>query len=61
MSRAHEILKFFEDVPKTESAFYLRFQSMNIEDIEFLKSFYKETEQWRVFCKICSFFNVKVA
>lgn len=58
-SRVYEILNFFHDVQKTECAFYLRFQLMNLEDIEFLKSFYNVTEQWKVFEKICLFFNIK--
>ena len=60
-SNAFKILIGYQDIPKTESEFYLRFQTMDLEDIEYLKHYFNVDEQWKVFEKICIFFNVKVA
>lgn len=58
-SRAKEILNKFENVHKTEAQFYLLFQKLEIEDIEYLMSFYNVKNQWEVFSRICKFYDVK--
>jgi len=54
-------LKWFEDTPKTEEAFYLRFQELSDEDVVFLKSFYNITEDWDLFEMICKFWNIRIS
>jgi hypothetical protein len=55
----YEIMKFFKATPRTESAFYLRFQKMSKEDIRLLMSYYYAEEDWQVFKRICKFWNVR--
>jgi len=54
----YDIMKFFRDTPRTESAFYLRFQQMDQGDIRLLMSFYDIEEDWQVFKRICKFWNI---
>jgi len=58
--RSWTTLKWFENTPKTEEGFYLRFQELSDEDLTFLKSFYNITEDWELFEMICKFWNIKV-
>jgi hypothetical protein len=55
----YDIMKFFKQTPRTESAFYIRFQKMTQEDIQLLMSYYEVNENWHVFKRICKFWNVK--
>jgi len=55
----YDIMKFFKQTPRTEGAFYIRFQKMPQEDIRLLMTFYNIEEDWQVFKKICKFWNVK--
>lgn len=59
--RSWATLKWFEETPKTEDAFYLRFQDLPDEDAVFLKSFYNLNDDWELFKKICSFWSVKIS
>ena len=54
-------LKWFEETPKTEEDFYLRFQDLPDEDATFLKSFYNVSEDWELFRMICKFWNIRVS
>jgi hypothetical protein len=49
------LMKFFKATPRTEGAFYLRFQQMPREDIHLLMSFYEVDEDWHVFKRIRKF------
>jgi hypothetical protein len=55
----YDIMKFFESTPRTEAAFYLRFQQAKQSYIQLLMSYYGIQEEWQVFKKICKFWNVK--
>ena len=59
--RSWATLKWFENTPKNEDAFYLRFQDLPDEDAVFLKSFYNLTDNWELFKMICKFWNVRVS
>lgn len=59
--RSWATLKWFENTPKTEEAFYLRLQELPDEDVTFLKSFYHVTEDWNLFKLICKFWNIEVS
>lgn len=59
--RAHWILSHFEKTHKTESAFYLTFCRLNINDIAFLKAYWKLEDDWAVFRKLCTMYKIKVA
>jgi hypothetical protein len=58
--RSWATLKWFENTPKTEEGFYLRFRELPDEDVTFLKCFYNITEDWDLFEMICKFWNVQV-
>ena len=53
----YDIMKFFKQTPRTEGAFYIRFQKMPQDDIRLLMSFYDVDEDWHVFKRICKFWN----
>jgi len=55
----YAVMKFFNRTPLRESAFYLRFQLLEDNDIDFLMSYYEVSDDWQVFKKICRFRNVK--
>ena len=59
--RSWATLKWFEDTPKIEEAFYLRFQELPDEDATFLKSFYNVSEDRDLFKMICKFWNITVS
>lgn len=56
---AYECLKFFENTPKFESEFYLRFLEMDREDKNLLLSFYQLNDKGVLFNFIKKFWNVK--
>lgn len=43
------ILRKFENVPRTEEAFYLRYLRLPLPDVETLASWYGEEDPWRLF------------
>jgi len=55
----YDLMKFFRNTPRTESAFYLRFQLMDPADISMLMTLYAVDEEWDVFKIICKYWNVK--
>jgi len=59
--RSWATLKWFENTPKTEDAFYLRLQELPDEDATFLKSFYNVSEDRDLFELICKFWNIGVS
>ncbi len=59
--RSWATLKWFEDTPKTEDEFYLRFQDLPDEDATFLKSFYNISEDRDLFKMICKFWNIGIS
>jgi hypothetical protein len=54
-------LKWFDDTPKTEEEFYLRFKELPDEDATFLKSFYNVSEDWDLFRMICKFWDIRIS
>jgi len=58
--RSWATLKWFENTPKNEEDFYLRFRELPDEDVTFLKSFYNISEDWALFEMICKFWNVSL-
>ena len=59
--RTHWILSHFERSHKTESAFYLTFCRLNLNDIAFLKAYWNLEKDWSVFRKLCMLHRIKVA
>ena len=59
--RSWATLKWFENTPKIEEEFYLRFQDLPDEDATFLKSFYNLSEDLDLFRMICKFWNITVS
>ena len=54
----YEAMQFFNNVPKTEEAFYLRFQIM---PVEYKTAIYKITgkkDDWQIFKEICKFYRI---
>ena len=59
--RAHWILSHFEKSYKTESAFYLTFCRLDLNDIAFLKAYWQLEADWAVFKRLCRLHKIKVA
>jgi hypothetical protein len=59
--RAIWILDHFTESHKTESAFYLTFCRLDINDIAYLKAYWQLEDEWAVFRRICSMHKIKVA
>jgi hypothetical protein len=59
-NRAWNTMRWFDGTPKTQAAFYSRFQELADEDVMFLKCFYDITEDWDLFKMICKFWNVPI-
>jgi len=57
--RAWEILNFFAETPRTEFAFYRRFEEFPASDAEFLRGFYQTKTRWELFERICLFWGVR--
>ena len=55
----YDIMKFFNQTPRTEVAFYLRFQLLPKEEVIRLMNYYNDNEEWHVFKKICKYWCVK--
>jgi len=55
---AWECLKFFEQTPRTEVQFFMRFETLPREDVTLLKSFYGISSDDELFAVICRFWNV---
>jgi len=56
--QAWECLKFFEQTPRTEVQFYMRYETLPREDVTLLKSFYGVSTDAELFVMICRFWNV---
>jgi len=59
-NRAWNTMRWFDSTPKTQAAFYDRFQELADEDATFLKCFYDIADDWDLFKMICKFWNVPV-
>lgn len=59
-NRAWNTMRWFDGTPKTQAAFYSRFQELGEEDVTFLMCFYDIHEDWDLFKIICKFWNVPV-
>jgi hypothetical protein len=46
------VLEHFARVPRTEEAFYLRFQTLPRAHLAALKCAWREGDDWRIFCRI---------
>ena len=55
---AWECLKFFEQTPRTEVQFYMRFETLPREDVTLLKSFYGVDTDEELLTMICRFWDV---
>ncbi len=53
-----EIIKAFEYTLKSESEFYLKFQSLSSEQKEVLSAFYPSISELDIFEQICKFWGV---
>lgn len=51
-------MNFFKDTPKTEAAFFLRFQILPVEMLKCLESYYNTCDSWKIFNKIKNFWNI---
>ncbi len=47
-----KILEHFAGVPRTEEAFYLRFQTLARADLVALKAAWCESDDWRIFRRL---------
>jgi hypothetical protein len=52
-------MKYFEQTPRTEAAFYSRFQSFSDGDKKLLCDFYTLADDWKLFRMICRYYAVK--
>lgn len=59
--RAHWILSNFDETHKTESAFYLAFCRLDLNDIAFLKAYWQLEADWAVFKRLCMMHKIKIA
>ena len=59
--RAQWILSHFKRSHKTESAFYLTFCRLDLNDIAFLKAYWQLERDWAVFKRLCKLHKIKVA
>lgn len=59
--RSHWILSHFERTFKTESAFYLAFCRLDLNDIAFLKAYWQLERDWAVFKRLCKMHKIKFA
>lgn len=59
--RAKWILSHFDDTHKTESAFYLTFCRLDLNDIAYLKAFWQLERDFEVFKRLCRLYKIKVA
>ncbi|MEJ2700956.1 MAG: hypothetical protein P8Z79_00795 [Sedimentisphaerales bacterium] len=58
---AYEALKWFKETPKTESAMYIRFQTMPTQARRVLAAFYGRDRDMDLFSLICKWWGVKCA
>ena len=59
--RAHLIISKFDKSHKTESAFYLTFCRLDLNDIAFLKAYWHVESDWEVFKRLCRLYKIKIA
>lgn len=60
-TRRRNLLVRFADAAKTETAFYLAFNTLAVNDVAFLMSDLGIESDWALFRKLCRTHNVKVA
>ncbi len=61
-TRRAEILQWFAETGKTETAFYLRFQELALGDKAYMQSYHTLPDaDWSVFKEITRYWNVKTA
>ncbi len=61
-ARAYEIIMRFDGCPKTETAFYLKFQRLSDGEKKRLQTYYSLPDaDWAVFMSICRYWAVRVA
>ena len=54
----NEAMNFFQCTPRTEEAFYLRFQILPVEHLKALIIYYNTNENCKIFTNICKHFNL---
>ncbi|MBN2312577.1 MAG: hypothetical protein JXM79_01520 [Sedimentisphaerales bacterium] len=59
--KVYKAINWFHDTPKTESAFYLRFQTMSAEEKAILSDFWHVKESFDLFSHLCKWWAVKQA
>ena len=59
--KVYKALQWFGNTPRTESAFYLRFQTIPEEEKMLLAEFWHVTESFDLFSHICKWWAVKQA
>jgi hypothetical protein len=55
---ARRALAFFRHTPRTEEAFYLRFQALPDERLEALRRWWARRDDWTIFPRVCRFWGV---
>ena len=55
---AWEAARFFRDTPRTEEAFYLRFELLGAQQRRILKNHWKLRDDWTLYRRLCRFWGV---
>ena len=55
---AWEAVRFFRETPRTEEAFYLRFQLLGASERRILKDHWKLRDDWTLYRRLCRFWGV---
>ncbi|MHC4541603.1 MAG: hypothetical protein ACYS74_17780 [Planctomycetota bacterium] len=56
----YRAMKHFEHTPRTEAAFYLRFQTLPEAAKKALLAFYQLDDGWKLFKTICRYYAVRM-
>ena len=59
--RRRQLLARFVDCPKTESAFYLAFNTLSTNDVSFLMGAFRVASDWALFRTLCREYGVRQA
>ncbi len=59
--RRRSLLERFETSPKTESAFYIAFNTLSCNDVCFLMSVFRVEDDWELFRSLCREYKVREA
>ena len=51
-------MRFFRETPRTEEAFYLRFQLLGARERRVLKNHWKLRDDWTLYRRLCRFWGV---